>query len=53
VDRLVSEGMVVRSNEALVLTHPGRQAADKLFAAGCQGLRELLADWPPEEYAAG
>ena len=51
VDRLVSEGMLVRSNGTLVLTDAGHEAADKLFAARRQGLRELLADWSPEEYA--
>ena len=51
VDRLVSEGMVVRSNGTLVLTDTGRAAADRLFAARREGLRELLADWSPEEYA--
>jgi EmrB/QacA subfamily drug resistance transporter len=51
VDRLVSEDMVVRSNGTLVLTDAGRAAADRLFAARRQGLRELLADWSPEEYA--
>jgi DNA-binding MarR family transcriptional regulator len=51
VDRLVSEGMVARSNGMLELTDSGRQAADRLFAARREGLRELLADWSPEEYA--
>jgi EmrB/QacA subfamily drug resistance transporter len=51
VERLVSEGMVVRSNGTLVLTDAGHQAADRLFAARREGLRELLADWSPEEYA--
>jgi DNA-binding MarR family transcriptional regulator len=51
VDRLVAEGMVVRSNGTLVLTDTGRQAADRLFAARREGLRELLADWSPDEYA--
>jgi EmrB/QacA subfamily drug resistance transporter len=51
VDRLVSEGMVVRSNGTLVLTDAGHEAADRLFAARREGLRELLADWSPEEYA--
>jgi EmrB/QacA subfamily drug resistance transporter len=51
VDRLVSEGMVVRSDGTLMLTDAGHQAADRLFAARREGLRELLADWPPEEYA--
>jgi DNA-binding MarR family transcriptional regulator len=51
VDRLVSEGMVVRSNGTLVLTDTGQVAADRLFAARREGLRELLADWSPEEYA--
>jgi hypothetical protein len=35
----------------LELTDSGRQAADRLFAARREGLRELLADWSPEEYA--
>jgi EmrB/QacA subfamily drug resistance transporter len=51
VDRLVSEGMLVRSDGTLVLTDAGRGAADRLFAARREGLRELLADWSPEEYA--
>jgi DNA-binding MarR family transcriptional regulator len=51
VDRLVSEGMVVRSNGTLMLTDAGHEAADRLFAARREGLRELLADWSPEEYA--
>jgi EmrB/QacA subfamily drug resistance transporter len=51
VDRLVSEGMVVRSNGTLALTDSGRVAADRLFTARREGLRELLADWSPEEYA--
>ena len=51
VDRLVSEDMLVRSNGTLVLTDAGRAAADRLFAARREGLRELLADWSPEEYA--
>ena len=51
VDRLVSEGMVVRSNGTLLLTDAGHGAADRLFAARREGLRELLADWSPDEYA--
>ena len=51
VDRLVSEGMVARSNGTLLLTDTGHGAADRLFAARREGLRELLADWSPEEYA--
>ena len=51
VDRLVSEGMVVRSDGTLMLTDTGHRAADRLFAARREGLRELLADWSPEEYA--
>jgi DNA-binding MarR family transcriptional regulator len=51
VDRLVSEGMVARSNGVLVLTDSGHEAADRLFAARREGMRELLADWSPEEYA--
>jgi DNA-binding MarR family transcriptional regulator len=51
VDRLVSEGMVVRSNGTLVLTDSGHEAADRLFAARREGLRQLLADWSPDEYA--
>ena len=50
-DRLVAEGMVVRSDGALVLTDAGRAAAERLFTARREGLRELLADWSPEQYA--
>ena len=51
VDRLVAEGMVVRSDGTLVLTDAGHTAAERLFEARREGLRELLADWSPEEYA--
>ncbi len=34
-----------------MLTDAGHEAADRLFAARREGLRELLADWSPEEYA--
>jgi DNA-binding MarR family transcriptional regulator len=50
VDRLVAENMVVRSNGTLVLTDAGHEAANRLFAARREGLRELLADLSPEEY---
>ena len=51
VDRLVAQGMVVRADGRLVLTDAGHQAAEKLFTARREGLRELLADWSPDEYA--
>ena len=51
VDRLVAEGMVVRDNGMLRLTPAGHAAADRLFAARREGLRELLADWSPEQHA--
>jgi EmrB/QacA subfamily drug resistance transporter len=50
VDRLVSEGMVTRSNGTLLLTDTGHEAADQLFVARREGLQELLADWSPDEY---
>jgi DNA-binding MarR family transcriptional regulator len=50
VDRLVAENMVVRSNGMLELTEAGHEAAERLFAARREGLRELLADLSPEEY---
>ena len=51
VDRLTAEGMVVRSNGRLELTDAGHAAAERLFAARREGLRELLADLSPEQYA--
>src|SRR5579862_3314052 len=51
VDRLVADGLVVRSDGTLVLTDAGHAAADRLFAARREGLRELLADLSPEQYA--
>jgi DNA-binding MarR family transcriptional regulator len=51
VDRLVAEGMVIRSAGSIELTPAGRAAADRLFAARREGLRELLADWSPEQHA--
>jgi EmrB/QacA subfamily drug resistance transporter len=50
-DRLVAEGLVVRADGRLVLTDAGHQAAERLFMARREGLRELLADWSPDEYA--
>jgi DNA-binding MarR family transcriptional regulator len=50
-DRLVAEGMVVRDAGTLRLTPAGQAAADRLFAARREGLRELLADWSPEQHA--
>jgi EmrB/QacA subfamily drug resistance transporter len=52
VDRLVAEGMVVRDPPGtLRLTSAGSAAAERLFAARREGLRELLADWSPEQHA--
>jgi EmrB/QacA subfamily drug resistance transporter len=51
VDRLVAEGMVVRDAGMLRLTPAGQAAADRLFTARREGLRELLADWSPEQHA--
>ena len=51
VDRLVADGMVVRSSGTLNLTPSGHAAADRLFAARREGLRELLAGWSPEQHA--
>jgi EmrB/QacA subfamily drug resistance transporter len=51
VGRLVEEGMVVRSDNWLKLTAAGQAAADRLFAARQEGLRDLLADWSPEQHA--
>ena len=43
--------MVQHANGTLVLTDAGHEDAERLFAARREGLRELLADWSPEEYA--
>jgi EmrB/QacA subfamily drug resistance transporter len=51
VDRLVAERMVARANGRLNLTPAGHAAADRLFAARREGLRELLADWSPQQHA--
>jgi len=51
VDRLVAEGLVGREAGILRLTAAGQAAADRLFTARRQGLRELLADWSPEQHA--
>jgi EmrB/QacA subfamily drug resistance transporter len=51
VDRLVAEGMVIRSNGGLALTAAGGAVAGRLFAARREGLHELLADWSPEQHA--
>ena len=52
VDRLVAAGMVVGDQDGVLrLTGSGQAAADRLFAARREGLRELLADWSPEQHA--
>jgi DNA-binding MarR family transcriptional regulator len=51
VDKLVDAGYVQRDDGALVLTSAGSAAADRLFAAGSDGLRQLLAGWSPEQHA--
>jgi len=43
--------MVQHANGTLVLTDAGHEDAERLFAARREGMRELLADWSPEEYA--
>jgi DNA-binding MarR family transcriptional regulator len=64
VNRLVADGMVVRvpapraaangdgvPPATLHLTPAGAEAAEKLVTARRDGLRELLADWSPEQHA--
>jgi EmrB/QacA subfamily drug resistance transporter len=50
-DKLVEAGYVRRDNGTLELTPEGTVAADRLFAAGRDGLARLLADWSPEQHA--
>jgi DNA-binding MarR family transcriptional regulator len=50
VDRLVSDGFVVRRDGNLVITDAGRHAAEKLYAARCEALEHLLDSWEPEKY---
>src|SRR6202041_2185438 len=47
VDRLVSEGLVFRSNGTLVLTDSGHRGPHRLLAAWREGLRVSLADCAP------
>ena len=51
MDRLVAEDMVIRSDGTLALTDAGRRGRRAAVAARREGLRDLLADWSPEEYA--
>jgi EmrB/QacA subfamily drug resistance transporter len=51
VDKLVDAGYVQRDDGALVLTSEGGEAAERLFAAGRDGLRRLLDGWSPEQHA--
>jgi EmrB/QacA subfamily drug resistance transporter len=50
-DKLVEAGYARRDNGQLELTPDGHAAADRLFAAGRDGLERLLADWSPEQHA--
>ncbi len=51
VDRLVERGFVERDDGVLVLTGSGSAAADRVAAAGREGLERLLAGWSPEQHA--
>ncbi len=51
VDRLVERGFVERDDGVLVLTVAGSAAADRVTAAGREGLERLLAGWSPEQHA--
>jgi DNA-binding MarR family transcriptional regulator len=50
-DKLVDAGYVRRDADMLHLTTAGGAAADRLFAAGREGLCDLLAEWSPEQHA--
>jgi EmrB/QacA subfamily drug resistance transporter len=51
VDKLVQAGYVRRDDGMLEITSSGDEAAERLFAAGRDGLERLLSDWSPERYA--
>jgi DNA-binding MarR family transcriptional regulator len=51
VDRLVQAGYCKRDDGQLILTPAGRAAADRLFAAGRDGLEQLLVGWSPQQHA--
>jgi MFS family permease len=51
VDQLVQAGYVRRDDGLLEITSSGDEAAERLFAAGRDGLERLLSDWSPERYA--
>jgi EmrB/QacA subfamily drug resistance transporter len=51
VDALVGAGLVERADGVLKLTPAGGAAADRLFAAGREGLCELLQGFDPEQHA--
>ena len=51
VDKLVEAGYVRRDDGVLELTPAGGAAADRLFAAGREGLEQLLSGWSPEQHA--
>jgi EmrB/QacA subfamily drug resistance transporter len=50
VDRLVDAGFVYRDDGLLVLTDAGGVAAERLFAAGREGLCQMMADFDPEQH---
>jgi len=51
VDKLVTAGYVRRDDGMLELTTAGGAAADRLFAAGREGLERLLSHWSPQQHA--
>ncbi|MGO8887172.1 MAG: MFS transporter [Streptosporangiaceae bacterium] len=51
VDKLVTAGYVQRSDGMIEITPSGQAAAGRLFAAGRDGLEQLLAGWSPEQHA--
>jgi EmrB/QacA subfamily drug resistance transporter len=49
VDRLVAEGLVIRSGDRLQITLAGRDVARKCYEARRKGLANLVEGWRPEE----
>jgi EmrB/QacA subfamily drug resistance transporter len=50
IDELVRHGYVVREDDRLVITEPGHETAELLYAARRKALAHMLDGWEPERH---
>ena len=51
LEQLGKRSLIQRGDGLIELTAPGRNDYERLVTARCDGLRDLLSDWDPDEHA--